>query len=64
MRFLVFLIATIIGLVLIKYSKWFVDNGLQSSWANEHLPLGSYSGIKILGVVAIVFGVLYLFGMI
>lgn len=61
MRFIVFLLLTIGGILILKYSKFIVDSGLRSAWADEHLPLGSYSGVKILGLVIIVFAIMYLF---
>lgn len=63
MNFIVFIIATILGILTMKYAKTLTDWGLRSAWADEHLPLGSVSGWKLFGLAIIIFGVAKLFGL-
>lgn len=64
LRILVFLLALILGILTMRYAKTLVDWGMRSAWADDHLPLGSYSAWKLVGLGLIVLGVVYLFGII
>jgi len=51
-----FLISFALGITLIKYSKWIVDNTSRIDIAEEFLGVGgSYSFWKIIGILAIMF---------
>lgn len=64
MRFLIFIGCFGLGFLLIRYSKWVVDqSGLRFQFFENNLGPGSTYGIlKLLGVASIIFGFYVLFG--
>jgi len=65
MKFLTFAGCIALGFCLIRYAKWLVDaTGLRFDGAEKFFGYGgTYTALKIIGVLAIVFAFYYTFGM-
>lgn len=65
MKFFIFLVMTIIGLLIMKYAEPIVRTFGKSAWAEQHLGGGgSYTLWKLSGLAIIILGALYLLGVI
>jgi len=64
-RIVVFIIALVIGICLMHYNEWLVRTVGKAEYAERILGSGgSYTMWKILGVIVIILGVIYLLGVI
>ena len=64
-RIIIFLIALIIGICLMRYNEWLVRTVGKAEYAERILGSGgTYTMWKILGVIVIILGVIYLLGVI
>ena len=60
------IIGVAIGVLVMRYSVWITDNFGRVAWAEEHLRgglAGTYSLYKIIGLVAIILSLLYMFNL-
>ncbi len=59
-KILVFLVAAAIGILILKYTEPIVRTVGKMGWAEEHLGLGgTYTMWKIIGIVVILGGLVY-----